>query len=236
MCFSQNEIDLKAINNFLIVNTNAFGMRYYIMTYHYYVKISLSDFHNKYEINPLKEFLNLEKENEELKLYENNPEKQKLIEDNLQKKLEMCSNFLFNDYIFLPKCICLLSKYPYGKQMEKCLETILKMSYDDTVYDGNINRLILHLIKEIPIPPPNKRLLFYIPLQNDPIELSGPLYKNLPILNFHLKILFDLFTIENIIFIHYLMLCEQKILFISDKFDTLTEVIEGFIALLYPLQ
>ena len=206
------------------------------MTYHYYEKIDLSEFHNKYEMNPVREFLNLEKETEEMKLYENNPEIQKQLEMNLQKKLEMCSAFLFKENIFIPKCICLLSKYPYSSQMEKCLESVLKMSSHSSFSSADINRFILFLIKEIPIPPSNKRIQFYIPLHSDPVEISGPHYKNLPILTFHLKILFDQFSIENIILIHYLMLCEQKILFICDSLNCLTEVLESFIALLYPLQ
>jgi hypothetical protein len=206
------------------------------MTYHFYVKYSLQEFNDKYKINPTKDFLNLEKENKELELFSNNPGKQKTITENIEKKLKMCSDFFFNDFIYLPTCICLLSRFPYAKQMEKCLESILKLSADEKFNKEDINRMILHLTKEIPLPPPNKRLLFYIPYSINPIEVCGILYKNLPILNYHLKILIDLFSIENIILIHHLMLCESKILFIGDNFSLLTEVIEGYVALLYPLQ
>ena len=216
------------------------------MTYHYYEKIELSTFKTLYDADPVNEYLNLEKENIELenieldindseKTIQEKQDKQKVIEARMTEKLNFCSTIVNKD-IYIPKCICLLSKYPYGNQMEKCLETLLKMSYIDKYNSNDVNKLILHLIKEIPIPPPNTKLQFNIPLQANPIEISGPIYKKLPLLNFNLKIIFDLFSIENIILIHHLMLCEQKILFISNHFYLLTEVIEAFIALFYPLQ
>lgn len=216
------------------------------MTYHYYEKIELSTFKTLYDADPVNEYLNLEKENIELenieldindseKTIQEKQDKQKVIVARMTEKLNFCSTIVNKD-IYIPKCICLLSKYPYGNQMEKCLETLLKMSYIDKYNSNDVNKLILHLIKEIPIPPPNTKLQFNIPLQANPIEISGPIYKKLPLLNFNLKIIFDLFSIENIILIHHLMLCEQKILFISNHFYLLTEVIEAFIALFYPLQ
>ena len=206
------------------------------MTYHYYVKLSLPEFVEKYKIHPVKEFLNIENETQDLELYANNSQMIIKITENIEKKLKLCSEFLYNDFIYLPRCICLLSKQPYSNQMEKCLETILKISYDKNFSSDDLNKIILHLIKEVPIPPANKRLMFYIPYMTGPIEIFGSLYKDLPCLNYHLKILLDKFSIENIILIHHLMLCEQKFLFIGESYFILTEVIEGFIALLYPLQ
>ena len=157
------------------------------MTYHYYVRYLIDDFQHKYKINPTKEYLKLEKENRELELYSNNPAKKKILTENIEKKLKICSDFLFNDYIYVPKCICLLSRFPYAKQMEKCLESILKLSSDDFFNKDEINKMILHLIKEVPIPPPNKRLMFFIRYFSNPIEICGVLYKNLPILNYILN-------------------------------------------------
>ena len=206
------------------------------MTYHYYVKYSLIEFQKKFKTDPTKEFLNIEKETRELELYSNNPKMYNKVTENLERKLKICSDFHFNDFIYLPMCICLLSKYPYARQMEKCLETISKMSIDDNLTIEDINRLIVHLTEEVPIPASNKKLMFYIPLSSNPIEIFGPLQKNLPILNYNLKVIFNDFSLENIIFIFYLMICEQKILFIGDNYSYITEFIEAFIALLYPLQ
>ena len=49
------------MENFLIINTNEYGVRYYIMTYHYYVKMSIEEFNKKYKMNITNDYLNLEK-------------------------------------------------------------------------------------------------------------------------------------------------------------------------------
>jgi hypothetical protein len=206
------------------------------MTYHFYVKYSLAEFQKKYKTDPTKEFLNIEKETRNLELYSNNTKLSKKLTENLEQKLKICSDFHFMDFIFLPMCVCLLSKYPYAKQMERCLDAISRMSFDEDFTIEDINKLIVHLTQEVPVPSPNKKLIFYIPLNANPIEINGPLHKNLPISNFNLKLIFNDFSLENIILIYHIMLCEQKILFIGDSYSYLTEFIEAFITLLYPLQ
>ena len=203
------------------------------MTYYYYEMISLNEFKKLYDIDLINEFSKIDKLDEERKSFVNEMENINFIENYFSKKFEIRTK-LINDNVYLPKCICLLSKFSFANQMEKCLETILKMSYSNKYNSSDINKLILHLIKEVPIPPSNNRLLFSIPLQSDQIEISGPQYMNLPILNFHLKILLDLLSVKNIILIHHLMLCEQKIIFISDKFYLLSEVMDSFLVLFYP--
>lgn len=224
------------MKNFMVVNTNAFGDKFYIMTYHYYIRYSLADFQAKYKVHPVKDYLNIEKENADLQFHSNNEQLKRKITENIERKLELCSDFLFNDYIYLPNTICLLSKYPYSAQMEKCLEVIFKMSIDDRFSIDDLNKNILHLIREVPIPPSNKRLMFYIPYMTSPLEIVSPMFKDLPILNYNLKMLFDCFSNENILLIHHLMLSEQKFLFIAENNFCLTVIIEGFLSLLYPLQ
>ena len=141
------------------------------MTYHYYVKHSKAEFEKKFKIEITKEFLNIEKEMRDLELYSENPKMSKIVTENLERKLKICSDYHFNDFIYIPMCICLLSKYPFAKQMEKCLETISKMSIDGEFTIEDINRLILHITEEVPIPEVNKKLMFYIPLNSNPIEI-----------------------------------------------------------------
>jgi len=120
--------------------------------------------------------------------------------------------------------------------METCLLSVLKMLSNVKVNSEEINRFLIHIIKEIPIPPINKNLYFYIPNSVLPIELSGGKKTKLPTTIALMNLLFAYFSIENIIFIHYLILMEQKILFIADEFYILTHIIEAFTNLLYPIQ
>jgi hypothetical protein len=120
--------------------------------------------------------------------------------------------------------------------MEKCIQSILIQMADEKTSSSDIYNQILHLTREVPIPPTNKKLNFYIPNNNNYIEILSPTYKDLPIFNDNMSNLLEIFSIENIIIIHSLMLLEQKILFVGDEYWLLSEVIESFISLLYPLQ
>ena len=247
MCYNPYYKEIKKINetkNFLIVNTNANGVRYYIMTYLFYIRYTYKEFSKKYMIDPIKDYLNFEKETTDLNNYLNNIENEKdkkkdqkkELLDIYERKVKLFSELKLSDYIYLPMMICLLSKYPYADQMEKCLSNIFTMSKDNKFDIEDINLNILHLIKEVPVPPVNSKLMFFIPKLNNPIEINGPLYKDLPILNFHFNILLDKFSIENIILVHHLMLSEQKFLFIAESNYFLTVIIECFLCILYPLQ
>lgn len=228
----------KPYENFLVVITNEQCVRYYIRTFHYYVRYSIAEFMKKFQINLTNDFLNLEKENRDLELYSNQPDLQKKISEKIEKKLKFVSDFYFNDYLYVPECMCLLSKYAYSDQMEKCLDSIYKLSsLPDTDKNKNdLSRFILHLTKEVPVPPVDKKVQFYIPFNSIPLNIKSPLYYDLPLINFSLKNLVENFTAENIVFIHNLMFNEQKLLFVSDNIGKNAEIIEGFICLFYPLQ
>lgn len=224
------------MNDYLIVNTNEYGVKFYIYVFHYYKKYLLTDFQKIFQINPSKDFLDIEKAQREFDLYKDKPDLYKKLNTAFEKKLEICSDFNFSDNIYLPSAFCLLSKYPYGNQMKRCLDSIVQMSYLPEYNKASINKFLLYLLKEIPVPPENKLLKFFIPLQNNPIELPGPVQCKLPILSSHLNEIIEIFSLENIILIHYLILMESKLIFVCDNYKKMIEVIEGFLALIYPLQ
>jgi len=191
-----------------------------------------ADFVKIYGFDPPREFLKLEK------MVSNMNDNSQISKENMktiENNLEICTNLIFCDYVYVPTAICLLSKYPYAKQMEKCLEIIYNMMFDSNENNDEFLKLIIHLLKEIPIPVENTRLLFNIPLYSKPLIINGPIIKDLPIVNYSTCTIFKYFSIENIIFIHYLMTIEQKLLFIADEYYQLTEIMETFISFLYPL-
>lgn len=233
LCYSIDEKNIKTVKNYSTAIINQDGSRFYMVSYHFFVKFENGDFVKTYKINPVKEFLHLEKI---LPLYENNPTMKKKLEIKLEKQLDICTQFNFNEYVYVPFAACMISKYPYIQQMEKCIQTILKMSTDKSMNYSDLTKLILHLTREIPIPLNNKKLKFHVPNLKTALCINAPIYKDLPILNDSISKLIDIFSIENIINIHHLMLLEQKILFVSDEYCQLSEVIESFACLLYPMQ
>jgi hypothetical protein len=233
LCYSIDEKNIKTVKNYSTAIINQDGSRFYMVTYHFFVKFENGEFIKTYKINPVKEFLHLEKI---LPLYENNPTMKKKLEVKLEKQLDICTQFNFNEYVYVPFAACMISKYPYIQQMEKCIQTMLKMSADKSINNSDLKKLILHLTREIPIPLNNKKLRFHVPILKTALSINAPIYKDLPILNDSISKLLDIFSIENIIIIHHLMLLEQKILFVCDEYCQLSQVIESFACLLYPMQ
>jgi hypothetical protein len=97
-----------------------------------------------------------------------------------------------------------------------------------------ILNLLSHLINEVPIPPMNKKLMFYIPYNL--IEIPGVYMKELPTLNYGLKVLLDEIPIENLILIFQLLILEQKILLVCDDYSKLSEISQALLAIIYPFQ
>ena len=48
-------------------------------------------------------------------------EMKKNIMNKIQKSLDKSQELGFRDYVYVPYCICLISKYPYVNEMKKCL-------------------------------------------------------------------------------------------------------------------
>ena len=216
--------------NYMANITNQLGERYYMMTYHFYVKMSNIDYGKVYQMHPLKHHL--------MKFadpYLDNNEIDDKVMESIQENLEFCQDLGFRDFVYIPYCLSIISKYPYIKQMSKCLESILYV-LENNNNDNLINDLIMYLIHSIPIPKKEYKINFYIPYILMPVEISCPHYKDMSLLNNNYLLLLQLFPIDNIITIFRLMLFEKKILFIDNAYDILSKVTDCFISLLYPLQ
>jgi hypothetical protein len=239
ICYNQKESDIMPVSSFQTVTTNEDGRRFYIFAYHYYIKIPLHYFKNLYDFDPVTDHNKYNKEVQSLIA--------RLTEDNLSKRdyakfeqkyadnHELCVDLVGRDFLYLPQAICLVSKIPYTKQMKKSLEMVMKLCYDDKMSQIDMNKLILHLLYEIPAPPNNKVLQFYLPYSQNPVKLQGKLYKDLPNIGTNLFLLFNYFSSEMIVLIQNLIIMESRILFVYDDYATLCEVSNAFISLIYPI-
>lgn len=115
-----------------------------------------------------------------------------------------------------------------GSSQSLSSSNLLKNPHED------ILNLLSHLINEVPIPPMNKKLMFYIPYNL--IELPGIYMKELPTLNYGLKVLLDEIPVENLILIFQLLILEQKFLIVSDDYSKLSEISQSLLAIIYPFQ
>jgi len=234
ICYSMDESTIKPIKTFLNVITNQKGDKFYMINYHYYNKVDYIYFQNEFNYDPIKIFI------------KNYFESKSSVEVKGDKKLQTCLKWANNDYIYIPECLTLITKYPYRFQLEACLDTVFNImtKYEKNNNDSSnsvfnpleeLNRLIHHFVDEIPVPPLSKKLIFYVPFQYGPLELPSVQNGNAPITQHNLRNLLDTFSIENIILIFYLILLEQKILFIDDDYSKLSEISLSFISLIQPL-
>ena len=230
VCY-EDEAEIPTTINYSSSITNQQGDRFYLVTYHFYHKILNSQFITKYQMYPIK-YYTMKFCNEFYEKIEDDHKLQKAI----SKKLEEYSELNFREVVHIPFCICLISKYPYIDQMEKCLESIRASISNYKSTNKEVHRLITHIVKEIPIPPIGHEIKFTLPFINDFISITNPLINDFSYLDKNTLTIFNLFSIDNIVLIFRLILFEQRIVFVDNEYDRLSKITNGFIGLIYPLQ
>ena len=232
LCYSETE-EPKNIEDYVTQITNQKGERYYMRTFHFYHKMQNSEFTNKYSFYPLKHLL-MTFGDEYLVLSEEEIEKH--VQE-IQQNLDFAQNLGFRDYIYIPYCICLISKYSYISELEICLSSIYKIiSQKPDELNFLVNDLIMYLIHSVPIPEKHSRVRFYLPYAQKKLELLCPKADDVAIMNSNFTKLFDYLSADNIILIFRLILTEKKILFVDDDYSELTNVTDAFTTLLYPFK
>ena len=238
VCYSESKPC--SFKDYITPITNQKGERYYMMTHHFYRKIAREEFEKKYEMNPLK--YHLMKFGEAYLSLSEKELDEKINE--IQTSLEFCQKLGFRDFLYIPYCLCIISKYPYINELKKCLRSIYRILSKDKLItylnpeEGNyeINNLVMHLIHSIPIPEPNSTVKFFLPYYNKRLEIACPKIEDISVMNSSTCTLLKIFSVEHIITIYKLILNEKKILFIDKYYERLAKVTDGFISLLYPLQ
>ena len=234
MCYSEDSLP-KKIDDYVAQITNQKGERYYMRTFHFYEKMSNIDFTKNYEIHPLKHHLS--KFGDEY-LFLKDEQYTEEITKRIENILEFCEGLGFRDIVYIPCCICLISKYPYISELDKCLETIYSiLEAKPGLLDFEINDLIMYLINSIPVPDKNMSIQFFLPYSNNPkTEIQCPKIDDISITNSNYIAIFKYLSVDNIILIFRLLLSEKKLLFIHDDYTELTNITNSFISLLYPFQ
>jgi len=227
-----NEEFPSMITDYVTPITNQKGERYYMVTYHFYHKIMCDIYSKIYEMHPLKHHL---MKFGDSYLNMSDAEMNKKITKKIEEDLSKAQELGFREYVYVPYCICLISKYRYITEMKKCLQSIYTMIINNSDEKGpDLNNLIMYLIHSVPIPENNTKVKFFIPYVPKGIELKCPKVKDISIMNTNMSNLLKCFSIDNLVIILRLMLFEKKILFIDDDYTRLSLVTDCFISLLYP--
>ena len=139
------------------------------------------------------------------------------------------------DNIYIPFCICLISKNPFYKQMEICLQSVMMAMKDENTKPYQLNQLINYIIKRIPLPPINSTVSFSLPYNNEMCEIQAPFIEGIFNYNDNL-IIFKKLSIDDIIIIFNLLIMEERIMVVGKKNEIISKIILNFLSLLYPLK
>ena len=229
MCYEEDEEKIKTVKNYRSSFTNQVGERFFAMTYHFFLKMAYNDFFNTYKTNSLVyQMTNLQ---DEFCVEFNDM----LIED-ISKKIEMFSEFCSRDYVYIPYCLCLISKYPFFSLMEKCLESIMITINNDKISPMQLNELIAYIVKSIPSPPLKSKVSFALPYINKFCEIQQLYFEDILQYGDNPSIIFKHLSINHIICLFKLLIFEQKILIVGKDNDIISQIILNFMSLLYPFE
>lgn len=101
--------------SFMNIIKNEKGV-FYVMTIFYYKKISTSVYDKEYLQNPIKEYVKFQDVVDSSSVFN---------EKEFNDKLQIVSQFIEKDEIYIPESISLISRYPYFDQMEICLNKLI---------------------------------------------------------------------------------------------------------------
>ena len=213
----------KKPNDFYFVTTNGFNDQNYVYVYNFYLKVDITVFKKLYKCDPIKNYLNI--------LIKNN-------DRNLQNKFEECQKMINTQFVFIPHTCCLVSKYPYFKEMKKAIYSILKLRNNE----DELIKFLKHIIYEIPDINKHKnfdlQLNFFTPHNMYPIVLKSKYYhRGLYIDIKEMKILYEYFQVSLLLKIFKLMLTSQKLLFVvndSSEYKNLSLITLALLNILYP--
>ena len=155
--------------------------------------------------------------------------------DNLTQESDNKEDNLKVNDIYIPKCLVLISLYPYFTIFEKINKEIYKYFLNKESISKPIDKIIENLLIEVGAPPRGIYQIQFF-LNNELISLSGNVMNKLPLLDINLKIIFNNFDENDIINIYNYIFLESKIIFYSKNINYLYQIIYSFISFLYPFE
>ena len=229
LCYEEKEENVKTVKNYRSSLTNQVGERFFAVTYHFFLRKKNYEFESEYDMSPIKS---------EIIKYQD--EMRKIINDELDEdifiKLNIIGEFNKRDYVNIPYCLCLISKYPYIEQMEICLESILLSIKDEKLNIDELNKYISYIVSSIPTPPNHCRILFPLRYHYKLVEIQSPYFRDINQFGDNPLTILDHIDIKNILLLFKLLVFEQKLLIVGKDNDLISQIILNFVTLLYPFE
>lgn len=157
-------------------------------------------------------------------------------------KSDFNNNLLENDTednyrnYYFPKILCLVSTQHFFKEQKKILKQIYQYYIEKIPKKIPIEKQILTVLFNIPMPPKGLLEIEYNLKDNYPkIKIKEEKMNKIKIIEDELCLIFSKFSINKIIIILKYILFETKTIVFSTKINELTFFIYGLISILFPL-
>lgn len=138
-----------------------------------------------------------------------------------------------SDIVFLPKCLVVISHYPFFDLWRKFLLQIYRIALVGAPLP--IERFIANFTCEIPLPPPGKiRVKFGFTVKDDWC-VERPPENQLPLADFSFRPLFTALSIPNVLIVFACLLQECRVALVCKHYGILGPVAEALTSLLFPL-
>ena len=144
------------------------------------------------------------------------------------------NNDIFKKYYF-PKILCLVSTQHIFREQEQILKQLYQYFIDDSLKKIPIEKKILTILCNIPIPPKGFLEIEYNLKENfEKIRIKREKMNKIPSIEDELALIFSKFSIHKVLKILKFILFEMKTIVFSTKINELSCFIYGLISLIFP--
>lgn len=151
-----------------------------------------------------------------------------------ERKDKQSSFVASHDKLYVSKCICLVTPFPFVRSCQQFLQQLYEASQKPSQLAMTLESYVFNVIYDVPLPPCGRSLQFYG--CSSPVYVFRPSTQELPLFDFSLYDMFKLLGVDGVVDIFKCVLLEHQILLYSSDYQRLMLVAEGMCALVFPFQ
>eukprot|EP00118_Oscarella_pearsei_P007105 m.33655 g.33655 ORF g.33655 m.33655 type:complete len:1260 (+) comp31862_c0_seq1:95-3874(+) len=137
------------------------------------------------------------------------------------------------DKLYVTQGIALISQLPFVWPHQQYLTSLYELAANPGTSSLPVESYIFNLLYTVPFPPPGRVMKFFAP--SGPITCTRPhRERNLPLMDFPLRLIFEFLSLDNILLIYTCLLLEHQILFTANEYQLLMTTAECMTSLMFP--
>ena len=139
-----------------------------------------------------------------------------------------------SELVYLPKCLVLISHYPFFDVMRFVLSRLYRVAIAESPVP--IERYVSNFMLEVPLPPQGRVEVMFGFTNLSKASISRPPPNDLPLVNFSFRPLFQCLSVTNVLVTIGCLLTETRVVLCSRFAGLLTPCTEALLSLLFPLE